>query len=182
MVICDTHAERALTGSEYPERRAQCEQGARILAGFYPGLRSLRDADLGQLEEHHKDMPEIVFRRCRFIIKENQRVLDLATALSKPDYDQVASLTAQSYLGARDEFEIGCPEMEAMYSAMIGGPGVIGARQAGAGFGGCMVAFVHQSAGSSFIDQVSCQYQSKTGIEPKVFAVQAAEGAGRLEM
>ena len=31
VMICDTRAERALTGSEYPERRAQCEQGAKIL-------------------------------------------------------------------------------------------------------------------------------------------------------
>ncbi|MBN1145755.1 MAG: hypothetical protein JXA78_00760 [Anaerolineales bacterium] len=46
VVICDTRAERALTGSEYPERRAQCEQGARILASSYPEIRTLRDASL----------------------------------------------------------------------------------------------------------------------------------------
>ena len=30
VIICDTRAERALTGSEYPERRAQCEEGDRL--------------------------------------------------------------------------------------------------------------------------------------------------------
>ncbi len=45
-------------------------------------------------------------------------------------------LAKASYIGARDLYEIGVPEMEAMYQAMGSAPGVLGARQAGAGFGG----------------------------------------------
>lgn len=180
VVICDTRAERALTGSEYPERRAQCEQGARILAGFCPQIKTLRDVSLEQLDAYSDALPEVVARRCRFIIQENQRVLDLADALAEADYERIEALARESYIGARDLYEISCPEMESMFEAMNNGPGVIGARQAGAGFGGCMVAFVHQESVDLFGEHVKQQYQESTGIDPMVFPVVASAGAGIL--
>lgn len=51
----------------------------------------------------------IVSRRCRFIIEENQRVLDLAAALETGDTAALQDLFAASYKGARDLFEIGAP-------------------------------------------------------------------------
>jgi galactokinase len=71
--------------------------------------------------------------------------------------------------------------MEVMVKAMNDGPGVAGARQAGAGFGGCMVAFVESSAVPSFATHVKAAYQAITGIEPKVYPVEAAAGAGILQ-
>jgi len=180
VVICDTRAERALTGSEYPERRAQCELGTRILANYNPEIKTLRDASLEQLDAHANRMPEVVVDRCRFIIQENQRVLELAQALARADYDLIQSLTSESFNGARNLYEISCPEMDKMYAAMISGPGVIGARQAGAGFGGCMIAFVHRSSVDDFSQHVRESYLAKTGIEPEVFPVVASDGAGIL--
>ena len=112
-------------------------------------------------------MPEVVARRCRFIIQENQRVLDMAEALVELDYDQIGLLASKSFAGARDLYQISWP-------------GVIGARQAGAGFGGCMVAFVHQESLDAFSEHVHEHYLDSTGIEPIVFPVVASSGAGIL--
>lgn len=182
VVICDTQAKRELTGSEYGERRAQCEAGARRLAEFYPQVTALRDVSWEQFAQHEQDLPEIVARRCRFIIQENQRVLELAHALDSDDTTAIKTLTVESYAGARDLYEISCREMEAMIAAMNSGPGVIGARQAGAGFGGCMVAFVESRKVEAFAAHVKEAYQASTGIEPKVYPVEAAAGAGPLEI
>lgn len=179
IVICDTRAKRELTGSEYPERRAQCEQGAALLAQFYPGVTALRDITFEQFAAHETDLPPVVARRCRFIIQENQRVLDLGRALPLGDREAIHSLMETSYAGARDLYEIGSPEMARMMEAMSSGPGVIGSRQAGAGFGGCMVALVDSSKTGEFSEHVRGQYAKATGIEPPVFVVQAAAGAGR---
>jgi galactokinase len=181
LVICDTRAKRELTGSEYPERRAQCEEGARRLAAFYPHVKTLRDVTLKQFRAHARDLPPVVARRSQFIIAENQRVLQLADALADDDREAISQLTLDSYEGAYDLFEIGCDEMEAMMHAMQTGPGVIGARQAGAGFGGCMIAFVEDMLVEDFAEHVVQTYQSTTGIKPQVFAVQAASGAGVFE-
>jgi galactokinase len=175
VVICDTRAKRELTGSEYDERRAQCEEGAKLM-----GVDYLRDVSLEQFAAQKAELPEVVRRRCQFIIEENQRVLDLARALSGNDLPAVSDLTAQSFAGARDMYEIASREMEAMMEAMLGGPGVIGARQAGAGFGGCMVAFVNSTSVDTFAAHVQKEYQAATGVNPNVYPVQAAAGAGPL--
>ena len=67
-----------------------------------------------------------------------------------------------------------------MMEAMTSGPGVVGARQAGAGFGGCMVAFVEESQVGGFAQHVEAHYYAASGIEPQVYPVQAAAGADRL--
>jgi galactokinase len=180
IVICDTRAERALTGSEYSDRRAQCEAGVAQLKAFYPDIEALRDVSIEQFAAHEADLPEAVARRCRFIIEENQRVLGLAAALPHPDRDQIDALTAASFAGARDQYEIVSPAMIAMMDAMRSAPGVIGARQAGAGFGGCMVAFVDRAAVEPFAEHVSARYAAATRITPQVYAVRAAAGAGVL--
>ena len=180
IVICDTQAKRELTGSEYPERRAQCEQGASILANFYPGVTALRDVSLEMLDAHISDLPPVVAKRCQFIIEDNQGVLDIAAAISNGDLQKIQSLCAQSFAGAQDLYEISSPEMDFMMTVMLSGPGVIAARQAGAGFGGCMAAFVEDSLVEVFAAHVQEHYHTNTGIEPKVYPVQAAPGAGLL--
>jgi galactokinase len=104
----------------------------------------------------------------------------MADTLAKADYDRIGILSRASFLGARDLYEISCIEMEKMIAAMEGGPGVIGARQAGAGFGGCMVAYVHKEQVNNFSQHVKEHYQNSTGITPKVYPVLASAGAGIL--
>jgi galactokinase len=180
VVICDTRAPRALTGSEYAQRRAQCEEGVRILARFYPDVQALRYVSLAQLDAHRLDLSDVVYRRCRFVVEENLRVLDMVAALAAGDPARIGELAADSYAGARDLYEISCQEMAWMMEAMTSGPGAIGARQAGAGFGGCMVAFVQEGEVGAFARHVEPHYFGASGIEPQVYPVQAAPGAGRL--
>ena len=167
MVICDTRAERSLAGSEYDDRRAQCEEGVAILAKHDPKVKALRDVTPEQLDAHVDELSDVVERRCRFIIEENQRVLDMADTLPVGNGDRLRSLMAASYAGARDLYEIGAPAMASMNHAMIGAPGVVGARQAGAGFGGCMVAVVNRSHVEAFCRSVTESYTADTGIKPR---------------
>ncbi|MBN1667741.1 MAG: galactokinase [Anaerolineales bacterium] len=180
VVICDTRAERSLTGSEYAERRAQCEQGVALLARQYPAIRALRDASLAQLEAQREQLPPVVYKRCHFIIAENQRVLALAEALEQGQHERSGQLALESFAGARDLYEIVSPEMQAMMDAMQSAPGFFGGRGAGAGFGGCLVAFVESAQVAAFSAQVEAHYQAHTSIQPQVYPVQAAAGAGVL--
>ncbi len=180
VTICDTRARRALTGSEYPERRAQCEEGARILAGFYPEIMSLRDVSLKQVQAHKSDLDPVVYKRCRFIVEENQRVLDIANALVEGEHRRAGELANESFQGARDLFEIVSEEMFAMHRAIMSAPGAYGARGAGAGFGGCLVAFVESESIEPFTQHVYKHYAASTEIEPEIYPVKAVQGAGVL--
>ena len=180
VVICDTRAERNLVGSEYDDRRAQCEEGVRFLQRYDPTIEALRDVSLGQFIACEAEMPPIVAKRCRFIIEENQRVLDLAKVLPSGDADELTDLFGASYRGARDLFGIGAPAMETMMDAMSSGPGIAAARQAGAGFGGCMVALVEAESVVEFSNSVKQSYALESGIQPQIYAVTASAGAGSL--
>jgi galactokinase len=175
VVICDTRSKRELSGSEYGSRRAQCEQGAQLL-----GVASLRDVSIEQFDDSTVGLPDEVAQRCRFIIEENARVLGMADALPANDRTAIRQLTADSFHGACRLYEIGSPAMEAMMEAIRGAPGVIGGRQAGAGFGGCLVAFVERPQVDQFAAAVRESYQRQTQIQPEIFPVEAAAGAGLL--
>jgi galactokinase len=109
-------------------------------------------------------------------------VLDLAVALPAGDRESVRRISSASFAGARDLFEISVPEMEAMFAAMMTAPGAVGARQAGAGFGGCMVAFVDTAKVAPFCEAVAQDYQDRTGITPELYPVRPVAGAGVLEV
>jgi galactokinase len=177
VVICDTQSKRELAGSEYGRRRAQCEEGARRL-----GLRALREISLQQFDQREAELPPEVAKRCRFIVEENDRVLRLAAALQAFDRPAIRQLTAASFRGACDLYEIGAPAMHTMMQSMLAAPGVIGARQAGAGFGGCMVAFVEEARVDVFDASVRQSYLAATQIQPEVYPVTAAAGAGLLSL
>jgi len=123
-------------------------------------------------------LPPEVAKRCRFIIEENDRVMKLASALQDFDPLAIRELTAASFLGACELYEIGAPAMYSMKQAMLAAPGVIGARQAGAGFGGCMVAFVEAAQVEDFAVAVRTHYLANTGTEAEIYPVTAAAGAG----
>jgi galactokinase len=175
VVIGDTKFKRELAGSEYGQRRAQCEEGARRL-----GVKALREISLADFYAREKELPAEVAKRCRFIVEENDRVFKLAEALAANDRAAVRKLTADSFQGACELYEIGVPAMQSMREAMLAAPGVIGARQAGAGFGGCMVAFVERNRAESFAASAGQNYEAATGIRPEVSSVEAAAGAGRI--
>lgn len=179
-VVCNTLAKRELTGSEYGERRASCEAGVRAIAALRPGVSALRDVDSDEFAECEAGLDEIIARRCRFVIEENARVHELARAFDRADRAAIGSACARSFAGARDLFEITIPEMETMFDAMTRAPGVVGARQAGAGFGGCMLALVEASTVEAFVASVSETYTDAVGVCPEIHPVESAPGAGPL--
>lgn len=175
VVICDTKSKRELAGSEYGRRRAQCEEGARLL-----GLKALREISPEEFYRREGELPVQVARRCRFIVEENERVLQIAAALRDLDRHAIRQLTADSFQGACDLYEIGAPAMHTMMQAMLAAPGMIGARQAGAGFGGCMVAFVEQAEVNSFASSIRESYAVSARTPHEVYPVEAAAGTGLI--
>ncbi len=177
VVICDTKSRRELAGSAYGQRREQCEAGARRL-----GVAALRDLTLEQFKKHEGKLPAEVAKRCRFIVEENARVKVFAEALEAGDRNRICQLCADSFHGAMTLYEIGSPAMHAMMHAMLNAPGVIGARQAGAGFGGCMVALVEAEQTDVFARAVAAAYGDATGVQPEIHVVKASAGTETMMM
>ena len=115
---------------------------------------------------------------CRHVHSENERVRATIAALKAGDVAAVGRLLDQAHASARDDYDISCPELEALVEATHAVEGTVGARLTGAGWGGCIVALVHQEAVSGFEAEVSHRYRERTGRETTIFACRAGCGAG----
>jgi galactokinase len=181
LVALDTRSPHRLEASEYNARRAQCERAVRALARLHPGVRSLRDVDAAQLEELADLVDEETVRRCRHVIFENQRVLDMLAALEAGDLAAVGRLMAQSHASLRDLYEVSSPELDALVEIASAVPGVVGARMTGAGFGGCTVNLVAQGAVDDLRRAVEKQYRAPDGNAAGFYAIEPVAGAGPVD-
>ena len=171
VVILDTGKPRTLAGSAYNERRAQCEEASALL-----GVNSLRDASLERLEMAKSQMPSLIYRRARHVITENDRTLRAAAAMQEGDSALLGKLMVESHQSLRDDYEVSCRELDLIVEASLAVEGCVGARMTGAGFGGCAVALVEETALPEFVTHVARTYQAATGIEPKLYASIATDG------
>ena len=177
VAICNTVKPRQLHGSEYDDRRAACEEAVVELAKIDPKITHLRDVSLDFFNANKGGMSEEVIKRSQFIIEENNRTHELEEALQTNAIDKLDDIMDRSFQGAKDMFGISVLEMEQMYKAMKSAPGVVGARQAGAGFGGCMVAFIYKEQLEEFTQSVKSTYKDLSGIDCEVYGVRTAQGA-----
>ena len=175
VMIVNSAIRRGLVDSAYNERRQQCEQAAAHL-----GVPALRDATLALLDERGAVLPEVVRRRARHVITENQRTLQAAEALRGDDLRRLGVLMAQSHASMRNDFEITTPAIDRLAQILrdaIGEHG--GARMTGGGFGGCVVAVLPAERVDPARDAVERHYRSPDGERGTVQVCQAAAGAGR---
>ena len=182
LVICNTMVKHDLASGAYNERRQQCEEGVKLLRTVLPNVTALRDVTSQQLEEHRKELPEVIYRRCRHVVTENERVLDAASALKQGDVAKFGQLMNQSHQSLRDDYEVSCAELDLMVGLARKVEGVFGARMTGGGFGGCTVNLVRRDKIDEFQNTVAAGYQEATGLTPEIYVCKAVKGAEELPM
>ncbi|MDZ4656197.1 MAG: galactokinase [Bythopirellula sp.] len=175
VLIINSNVKHELTGGEYAERRAQCEAAAKIL-----GVPSLREATFALLESKKAELDDVQFRRARHVIGEIDRTMRAAAAIPTGDWNSVGELMYASHDSLRDDYEVSCPELDALVEAArsLGtSKGVIGSRMTGGGFGGSTVSLVRSEQATSIAKAICDQYQKKTGITATAFVTPPARGA-----
>jgi len=129
LVVIDTGVRHDHATGEYGARRADCEAAAAAL-----GLPDLRGADIESVEEH---LSGRLAARARHVVTENARV---AAAVERLRAGKgIGDLLDASHRSLRDDFEVSCPELDAVVDATRLA-GAEGARMTGGGFGGSVIA------------------------------------------
>jgi galactokinase len=183
IVVCNTMVTHTLASAEYNARRVDCEAGVRALARRTPGIRALRDATPLQLDAIRDDVPAHVWRRCRHVIAENDRVVRAAAAVKAGDFSRFGALMAASHASLRDDYEVSCPELDIMAGIVSSLDGVFGARMTGGGFGGSVVALTEASlANEQLKDTIRKRYQANTGLRPDVWVCAAGDGVAKASV
>ncbi len=180
VLITNSNVKHALTGSEYPERRASCEEAARRL-----GVELLRDVTMETLEASKdklvdEENGDRLYRRARHVVGEDVRTLKMADALVAGDWATVGAQMYASHDSLRDDYEVSCPEIDVLVEiARKIGPdgGVIGSRITGGGFGGCTISLVKTEKVAEITKIIETEYKKAVGKDATIFATRPAQGA-----
>ncbi|MFN8499328.1 MAG: galactokinase [Anaerolineae bacterium] len=176
IVIADTNVKRGLVDSEYNARRAETAEAARLM-----GAASLRDVGWDEFETRSADLPELLKKRARHVVSENDRVLEAVAALQKGDVATVGRLMDASHVSLRDDYAVSHPRLDLLVEIARRVPGVYGARMTGAGFGGATVSLVADEAVPEFERVVAEQYAAATGQAPPIYVTRATDGVKVIE-
>ena len=184
ILIGDTGVKRGLVDSEYNRRRKECEEGARLLDEILDKpVSALRDVTLDEFNRVQDRLPEVVAKRCRHVISENERVLRSMEYLQEKDYAGFGRLLNDSHDSLRDDYQVSCRELDIMVGLLQKNERVLGARMTGAGFGGCTVSLINvrdEGEIEEIVMEIFSQYKRATGIEGKIFSSQPEAGARRI--
>jgi galactokinase len=172
VVVMDTSTRRGLVDSAYNERRSQCEEAARFF-----GVKALRDVSLEEFEKRKSGLREVVMRRARHIITDDQRVLDAMQAMQTNDVARLGNILNAGHISLRDDFEITNEALNQIVEAAQEQSSCYGARMTGGGFGGCAIALVDAGKVDAFVDSVDKAYRKKSGLEPQIYICKASAGA-----
>ena len=181
VVVCNSGVQRGLVDSEYNTRRRQCEEGVQRLSQVLPGIKALRDVSVDAFEAHQELLPEVVRKRCRHVVAENQRVLSAVHALENGDLEEFGHLMDASHTSLKDDYEVSRYELDLLVDIAQVTEGVLGARLTGAGFGGCTVNLVQRDAVEAFVSEATEAYQKETGIPLETYVCAIAPGVGEVD-
>jgi galactokinase len=173
VLIVDSNAPHQHAEGHYAERRRSCEQAARLLG--VPALRDITDLDgaLSRLPD------ELIRRRVRHVVTENQRVLSTVELLRAGRLDEIGPLLTASHTSMRNDYEITVPEVDVAVEAALSA-GAYGARMTGGGFGGCVVCLVDSDATGAVTAAIADAFAARGFTPPASFVAVPSGGASRL--
>ena len=143
LCVIDSGVSRELSGSGYNQRRAECQEAARLL-----GVGSLRDVDDPSAV---LKLPPPLDRRARHVLSENDRVRAAAAGVDAATF---GALMNASHRSLSVDYEVSVPALDELAAALAAHPAVFGAKLTGAGFGGACVALTRRGASRDVAAQV----------------------------
>jgi galactokinase len=182
VVLFDSNVSHSLAASEYNKRRQECSNGVSIINKDHPEIQSLRDVNLLLLFNYKSKMNEIVYKRCKYVVEENDRVLKACSALDNYDLKLFGSLMYQTHEGLSKDYEVSCDELDYLVEITKENPSVYGSRMMGGGFGGCTINLIENDAIESLSKTIAEEYKKKFSLEAKVYVTNINSGTNKITL
>ncbi|WP_143961256.1 galactokinase [Litoribacter populi] len=180
ILLCDTQVKHSLADSAYNTRREECDKGVAILSKNHENVASLRDVTLSMLEEQKSLLDPVIYQRCKFVVEENQRVLDACKALDKGDMVGFGTKMYQSHDGLSNLYEVSCAELDLLVEAAKSMNSVKGSRMMGGGFGGCTINLVKKNEAQAFENEMKQVFQKAFNQELVIYRVNIQDGVREI--
>ena len=171
VVIVNSMVDRSLANSEYNTRYNQCLEAVNLIRENYPFINALRDVTEPMLIEQWDKLPEVIARRARHVVTENQRVLDSIKLLERGDMFGFGELMYDSHDSLRHDYEVSSKYLDLLVEYTMDLDGVLGSRLTGAGFGGCTVNLVETEYVDDFVETITERYFSRTAKRCEIYRI-----------
>lgn len=182
ITMINTQVKHKLGESEYPVRQAQCREALAYFHRQDATVASFRDVTEAMYEDHAARMDPVLSKRTRHVIRESHRVLHAVEALKSGAIHEFGQLMVESHRSLKEDYEVSCPELDAVVEIASSVNGVYGARMTGGGFGGCVVALVRESATEALRSALAEHYDRTFSKPALVMTTQASDGASLLQI
>lgn len=180
LAIVNTNKPRKLAESKYNERVRECQTALADLKAELD-INNLCDIDPETFEQYkYLITDQLIYKRAKHVIDENGRVKMAAKVLSENNLAEFGRLMYASHASLRDLYEVSGKELDTVVEYSKSNPNVAGSRMTGAGFGGCAIALVRQSAFNDFSEGVIDYYTERIGYAPSVYKSLIGNGVGEL--
>lgn len=180
LIVINTNKKRKLTDSKYNERRGECDKSLALIKEYYD-IKELCDLHVEDLEKVEKILNDnVLFRRVKHAVTENDRVLKFSKALEKGNLLEAGEYLNASHASLKDDYEVTGIELDTLVEALQSQKGTIGARMVGAGFGGCAIALVHKDFVKEAAEKASLIYEKEIGYAPTVYYVEIGTGVHKI--
>lgn len=179
IVLCDTQIKHSLAESEYNIRRLECETGVKFLHQYYPYVKSLRDVTIEMLTKHQNECEPLIYKRCLFVLRENNRVEEACQNLKVGDIKKFGAKMFASHAGLQHDYEVSCPELDFLVDLAKKDEQVLGARMMGGGFGGCTINIVRQDALDAFSSRMAKAYEQQFDKKLQTYTIRIVDGCSQ---
>lgn len=176
-LVADSGVDRRLAASAYNARVKECAEAVKALNLTGRPGDCLRDFTMEDLDSIQDAIPEVILRRARHVISENERTLAAAMALEERDARTLGALFNASDASLREDYAVTGPELDALTAAGRASPGGLGSRMTGAGFGGCTLHVVESQKIPEFMRGLRVRGGLHSESDCVIFPAYPAEGA-----
>ena len=181
LLLLNTNVKHSLASTEYNTRRAECAEGVEMINAGGENVASLRDVTMQMLEKYVKPQNETVYRRCKYVVEENQRLLAACEALQNGDLKTLGQKMYGSHDGLSKEYEVSCRELDFLVDAVRANADVLGARMMGGGFGGCTINIVKDEAINGLVEDLKLRYKEATELDLTAYIAQIEDGSSAIQ-
>jgi galactokinase len=122
----------------------------------------------------------LIYKRCKYILEENERVLSACENLKAGDMKSFGEKMFASHDGLSSQYEVSCKELDFLVACVRNNHDVIGARMMGGGFGGCTINIVREEAIESLIEQTTAAYKKSMGKDLTAYVAKIEAGGSKL--
>lgn len=180
IMIMNTNKRRELADSKYNERRSECEEALKQLQQHVQ-IETLCDLTVDQFNEYSQYIDhDILKKRAKHAISENERTLEAKHALTNGDLKTFGKLLNASHESLKHDYDVTGIELDTLVDAAQKQLGVLGARMTGAGFGGCAIALVHKDNVAEFKQAVGEVYEEKICYAADFYEASIGDGTRKL--